>query len=71
MKAPSIINDGAEKVNKFITVLMWLCLSLAFSLFIMLVVLFMQHQEIQLLKGKVKNDSISIQSYKAFINPTQ
>lgn len=32
---------------------------------------FTQQQIISLLEGKVKNDSISIQSYKGFINPNQ
>lgn len=46
-------------------------IGLLVTLFFIVVFCFTQHQTILLLEGKVKNDSISIQSYKGFINQNQ
>lgn len=71
MKQPTLLNDGASKVKKFTSFLMIFSITTLIAILILLVIVFTQHQKILLLEGKVKNDSISIQSYKGFINPNQ
>lgn len=64
MKQPNIIDHGHKAVSRFTNFLIWLCIMLSISLFICVVVLFTQREQLKLLKDKVQRDTEAVKSYK-------
>lgn len=67
MRKPNVINDGFKKVHNFMNFLIISCVILVLTIVFLSFFIFRQNHTIELMRGKIKNDSISINSYKNLI----